>query len=132
MKLVDQQLRTIVLSHLLDFQISLSYIRVKPLPTSEELLGVKHKLLVLLEDCYLIISLYEESKDNKKENSEETKDIKNSEKPENEKQKILDKIRKAEDEVINLNLINDSLKSIEDLYDQILEIFNKYLFQNKT
>jgi hypothetical protein len=117
---LDQQLRSVILGHLLDFQVS--YAKTKLLPTNDDINALKFKLLVLLEDCYLIISLYEKSKENKEEESEEQETSKG------QKREELDRIREIEENVIRLNLIGDSLKDMEDIYDQVIEVFNKYLF----
>ena len=130
MAYIDQQLRNVILSHLLDFQIS--YAKTRLLPTNDDINALKFKLLVLLEDCYLIISLYEKSKNNTEEQEKETESNEDNEKTEDEKRAKLDKIKEIENEVIRLDLIGDSLKYIEELYDQILEIFNKYLFPKET
>jgi len=127
---IDQQLRNIILGHLLDFQIS--YAKVKLIPTNDDLLNLKYKLLVLLEDCYLTISLYEKSEKNKREESKEDNEVDNQENPKDNKEKELNRIKEIEDEIVKLDLIGDSLRYIEDLYDQILEIFNRYLFPKET
>ncbi|MFZ8800845.1 MAG: hypothetical protein ACO2ON_01545 [Candidatus Nanopusillus sp.] len=105
-----QQLKGIVLGHLLEFQIS--YAKAKLLATNNDLLDLKFKLLVLLGDCYFIIKLYEESEDKKKE--------------------ILSRIKDIENTVIELGLISDSLKEMEDIYDEIIKVLDIYLFSKET
>jgi len=124
---LDQQLRSVVLGHLLDFQIS--FAKAKLMATNNDLLDLKFKLLVLLRDCYLIISLYEKGEENKEKESEEAEE---QESQKDEKREKLDKIREIEETVIGLNLIGDSLKDMEDIYDQVIEVFNKYLFPKET
>ncbi len=69
MAYIDQQLKNVFLAHLLDFQ--LSFARAKLKATNDDIDLLKNKLLVLLEDCYLIISLYKKQEDDEKENSNE-------------------------------------------------------------
>ncbi len=85
-------------------------------------------LLVLLEDCYLIISLYKKQEDNQKENSDENEDTEENKSQEDNKRDELNRIREIENTVASMELIGDSLKDMEDIYDQILEVFKKYLF----
>ncbi len=69
MAYIDQQLKNVFLAYLLDFQ--LSFARAKLKATNDDIDLLKNKLLVLLEDCYLIISLYKKQEDDEKENSNE-------------------------------------------------------------
>jgi len=126
MAYADQQLKNIALGHLLDFQ--LSFAKAKLMATNDDINLLKYKLLVLLEDCYLVISLYKKSEDNKKENSDENEDTEENKEQEDNKRKELDRIREIEETVASMELIGDSLKDMEDIYDQILEVFKKYLF----
>ncbi len=103
--IIDQQLRNVFLGHLLEFQVY--FAKTKIMPTNDDIKELKFRLLILLKDCYLVINLYE--KDDK------------------EKEKKLKNIKGIENTVINLPLIGDSLEDIEEIYDQILEVFNTYL-----
>jgi hypothetical protein len=116
MTYTDQQLKNVVLGHLIDFQ--LSFARAKIMATNDDINLLKYKLLVLLEDCYLVISLYKKQEENK----EETKEQKDN------KRKELDIIREIEETVASMALIGDSLKDMEEIYDQVIEVFKKYLF----
>ncbi len=122
----DQQLKNIALGHLLDFQ--LSFAKAKMMATNDDINLLKYKLLVLLEDCYLIISLYKKQEENKEENSDENEETKENKKQGDNKRDELNRIRNIEDTVASMELIGDSLKDMEDIYDQILEVFKKYLF----
>ena len=126
MNYIDQQLRNVTLGHLLDFQ--LSFAKAKLMATNDDINLLKYKLVVLLEDCYLVISLYKKPEDNKKENSDEDEDTEENKNLEDNKRDELNRIREIEDTVINMELIGDSLKDMEEIYDQILEVFKKYLF----
>jgi hypothetical protein len=126
MAYTDQQLRNVVLGHLLDFQ--LSFAKAKLMATNDDINLLKYKLLVLLEDCYLIISLYKKQEDNKKENSDENEETKKNKSQDDNIRDELNRIREIEETVANMELIGDSLKDMEDIYDQILEVFKKYLF----
>ena len=123
---IDQQLKNIFLAHLLDFQ--LSFAKAKLIATNDDINLLKNKLLVLLEDCYLIISLYKKQEDNEKENSNEDEETEENKNQEDNKRKELNKIREIEETVASMELIGDSLKDMEEIYDQILEVFKKYLF----
>jgi hypothetical protein len=116
MTYTDQQLKNVVLGHLLDFQFY--FAKAKIIATNDDINLLKHKLLVLLEDCYLVISLYKEQQDNKEENKDS----------EDNKRDELNRIREIEETVANMELIGDSLKDMEEIYDQVLEVFKKYLF----
>lgn len=122
----DQQLKSIVLGHLLDFQLSLA--KAKLMATNDDLNLLKYKLLVLLEDCYLIISLYKKQEDNQKESSNEDEETEGNKSQEDNKRNELNRIREIENTVASMELIGDSLKDMEEIYDQILEVFKKYLF----
>jgi Na+/phosphate symporter len=126
MTYTDQQLKNVTLGHLLDFQ--LSFAKAKLMATNDDINLLKYKLLVLLEDCYLIISLYKKPEDNKKENSNEDEDTEENKEQEDNKRKELDRIREIEETVASMALISDSLKDMEDIYDEIIEVFKKYLF----
>jgi|GEM_PF-1459292 len=126
MNYTDQQLRNVVLGHLLDFQ--LSFAKAKLMATNDDINLLKYKLVVLLEDCYLVISLYKKPEDNKKENSNDDEDTVENKNLEDKNRKELERIKEIEDTVINMELIGDSLKDMEEIYDQILEVFKKYLF----
>jgi hypothetical protein len=126
MNYTDQQLRNVVLGHLLDFQ--LSFAKAKMMATNDDINLLKYKLIVLLEDCYLVISLYKKPEDNKKENSNEREDTKENKSQDDNKRDELNRIKEIEDTVISMELIGDSLKDMEEIYDQILEVFKKYLF----
>jgi len=126
MNYTDQQLRNVVLGHLLDFQ--LSFAKAKLMATNDDINLLKYKLVVLLEDCYLVISLYKKPEDNKKENSKEDEDTEENKSQEDDRRDELNRIREIEDTVINMELIGDSLKDMEEIYDQILVVFKKYLF----
>jgi ribosome-binding ATPase YchF (GTP1/OBG family) len=108
--MIDQQLRSVFLGHLLEFQVY--FVKTKIMPTNDDIRELKFRLLILLKDCYLVINLYE--KDDK------------------EKEKKLKKIKEIENDVINLPLIGDSLEDMEEIYDQILKVFNTYLFPKET
>jgi len=116
MTYTDQQLKNVVLGHLIDFQ--LSFAKAKIMATNDDINLLKYKLLVLLEDCYLVISLYKKQEENKEENKEQ----------EDNKRDELNIIREVEETVSSMELIGDSLKDMEEIYDQILEVFKKYLF----
>jgi len=122
----DQQLKNIALGHLLDFQ--LSFAKAKLMATNDDINLLKYKLLVLLEDCYLIISLYKKQEDNQKENSDENEETEENKNLEDNRRDELNRIREIENTVASMELIGDSLKDMEDIYDQILEVFKKYLF----
>jgi len=122
----DQQLKNIALGHLLDFQ--LSFAKAKLMATNDDINLLKYKLVVLLEDCYLVISLYKKPEDNKKENPDENEDTEENRSQEDNRRDELNRIREIEDTVISMELIGDSLKDMEEIYDQILEVFKKYLF----
>jgi len=126
MNYTDQQLRNVILGHLLDFQ--LSFAKAKLMATNDDINLLKYKLVVLLEDCYLVISLYKKPEDNKKENSNEREDIEESKNSEDRDRKELERIKEIEDTVISMELIGDSLKDMGEIYDQVLEVFKKYLF----
>jgi predicted secreted acid phosphatase len=108
--MIDQQLRSIFLGHLLDFQVYLA--KTKILLTADDIKELKFRLLVLLKDCYLVINLYE------KEAKEKDKKLKN--------------IKEIENTVINLPLIGDSLEDMEEIFDQVLEVYNTYLFPKES
>ena len=116
MAYTDQQLKNIVLGHLLDFQ--LSFAKAKIMATNDDINLLKYKLLVLLEDCYLVISLYKKPEENKEENKEQ----------EDNRRDELNRIREIENTVASMELIGDSLKDMEDIYDEVIEVFKKYLF----
>jgi len=103
---IDQQLKSVILGHLIEFQISLA--KAKTIPNSDDINLTKFKLLVLLKDCYLIISLYEKEEDIKKTE--------------------LNRIKEIEEEVIGMRLTWDSLRDMEEIYDEVLKVFKKYLF----
>jgi TATA-binding protein-associated factor Taf7 len=143
---IDQQLKNVFLAHLLDFQ--LSFARAKLRATNDDIDLLKNKLLILLEDCYLIISLYKKQEDDKKENSNEDDNKKENSNEEDDKKensnedeetkenkskkdnkrKELDRIREIEKTVASMELIGDSIKDMEEIYDQIIKVFKKYLF----
>jgi Na+/phosphate symporter len=123
---IDQQLKNVFLAHLLDFQ--LSFARAKLRATNDDIDLLKNKLMILLEDCYLIISLYKKQEDNEKENSNENEETEENESQEDDKIKELNRIREIEKIVASMELIGDSIKDMEEIYDQILEVFKKYLF----
>ena len=126
MAYTDQQLKNIALGHLLDFQ--LSFAKAKMMATNDDINLLKYKLLVLLEDCYLIISLYKKPEENKKENSDEDEDTEENKSQEDTMRDELNRIREIEETVASMALISDSLKDMEDIYDEIIEVFKKYLF----
>ena len=126
MTYTDQQLKNVVLGHLIDFQ--LSFAKARLMATNDDINLLKYKLLGLLEDCYLIISLYKKPEDNKKENSDESEDTEENKSQEDNRRDELNRIREIENTVASMELIGDSLKDMEDIYDQILEVFKKYLF----
>ncbi len=126
MAYIDQQLKNIFLAHLLDFQ--LSFAKAKLIATNDDINLLKNKLLVLLEDCYLIISLYKKQEDDEKENSNENEETEENKSQEDNKRKELNRIREIEKVVASMELIGDSIKDMEEIYDQILEVFKKYLF----
>ncbi len=126
MAYIDQQLKNIFLAHLLDFQ--LSFAKAKLIATNDDINLLKNKLLVLLEDCYLIISLYKKQEDDEKENSNENGETEENKSKKDNRRKELNKIREIEETVASMELIGDSLKDMEEIYDQILEVFKKYLF----
>lgn len=136
MTYTDQQLKNVVLGHLIDFQ--LSFAKAKIMATNDDINLLKYKLLVLLEDCYLVISLYKKQEENKEENKEQEdnkrdelniiREIEENKEQKDNKRKELDIIREVEETVSSMELIGDSLKDMEEIYDQILEVFKKYLF----
>ncbi len=126
MTYIDQQLKNIFLAHLLDFQ--LSFAKAKLMATNDDINLLKNKLMILLEDCYLIISLYKKQEDDEKENSNENEETEENKSQEDNKRKELNRIREIEKVVASMELIGDSLKDMEEIYDQILKVFKRYLF----
>ncbi len=105
-----QQLKSIILGHLLEFQIL--YAKARLFSTNDDLLNLKLMMLILLRDCYLLINIYEKSEDKKKE--------------------TLDRIKDIENTIIELGLMSDSFKYIDEIYSEIIKVFNVYLFSKEV
>ncbi len=72
--------------------------------------------------------IYKKQEDDEKENSNENEATEENKSQEDNRRNELNKIREIEKIVASMELIGDSLKDMEEIYDQILEVFKKYLF----
>ncbi|MFZ8800871.1 MAG: hypothetical protein ACO2ON_01675 [Candidatus Nanopusillus sp.] len=110
MSFLKENFRNIVLSHILDFEIS--YVTAKTHLTTDTIQELKRKILMLLFDYYNIVSLFENDERIKKEK--------------------FDSIKQFEDTILKLPIYWDSLDEIRNVYTQIIKRINEYLFKEET
>jgi len=110
MKYLEENFRNIVLSHMLEFEIS--YSKAKTNLTVDMIQDLKSKLLLLLFDYYTIIVLFE--KDDK---------IKNEK---------FNSIKQFEDTILKLPIHWDSLDEMKEIYNQVIKRISEYIFKEKT
>lgn len=109
MSFLEDNFRNIVLSHILEFE--LAYVDAKMQITTENIQKLKHRLLILLFDYYNIVSLFEKDEKIRKEK--------------------FDSIKQFEDTILKLPIYWNSLDEIKEIYSQIINRLNEYLFKEK-
>jgi hypothetical protein len=107
---LKENFRNIVLSHILEFEML--YTKAKMQLTTENIQELKHRLLILLFDYYNIVALFEKDEKIKKEK--------------------FDSIKQFEDTILKLPIYWDSLDEIRNIYTQIINRINEYLFKEET
>ncbi len=109
MSFLKENFRNIVLSHILEFEML--YTKAKIQLTTDIIQDIKHRLLILLFDYYTIVSLFEKDEKTKKEKFES--------------------IKQFEDTILKLPIYWDSLNEIREIYTQIINRINEYLFKEE-
>jgi len=110
MSFLETNFKNIVLNHILEFEML--YSRAKIRPTMESVQDTKYGLLILLFDYYNIISLFEKDEEiiNEKFNS----------------------IKQFEETILKLPDYMTSLDTMKEIYNQIINRINEYLFKEET
>jgi hypothetical protein len=110
MNFLKENFRNIILSHILEFEIS--YVTAKMQLTTETIQELKRRILILLFDYYNIVSLFENDEKIKKEK--------------------FDSIKQFEDNILKLPIYWDSLDEIKNIYTQIIKRISEYLFKGEV